>query len=136
MKNELTNELLRNLLDQSGLVTRIDKEGDINTYLGADEDFPKDVVIFYLIRDGWLGIQAFSPDYQLDLGDDDKLRLANHLNSHTKLPKAYFRNGMLHFEHWVVIESNFSKEFMKKTLQNLTGYMWHAFVDLHKALNS
>ena len=127
MKNELTRDLLRDILDKAGMATSIDKEGDIYTVLGGDEDFPKDVYVYYLIRDGWLGIQAFAPKTKYKLTEEEMYKYLNDLNAQTRLPKAYFLNGLLHFEHWVVIESNFSKEFLRQSMKNLTGYMWHAF---------
>ena len=134
MKNELTRDLLRNILDAAGIATRIDKEGDLYTVLGADEDFPHDVYVYYLIRDGWLGTQAFAKGMKLDMDEAQMFQLANQINSSTKLPKASIRQKVLYFEHWIVIESNFSKEFIKKSLENLTSYTWHAFCNLHQSL--
>lgn len=130
MKNELNRDLLRDSLDKIGLLTSIDNDGDLRTVLSADEDFGHDVVIYYLIREGWLGVHAFAKNLNLKMTEQEALKFVNEFNCSTKLPKAYIKNGDLYLEHWIVIESNFSKEFLRKSLQNLTGYVWHAFCDM------
>lgn len=127
MKNELTREFLRNLLDECCFVTRIDKEGDICALLDADDDFPHDVVLYFLIREGWMGMHAFVPDWNLNLTPEQQFHIENRFNSERKLPKLYFRDDTLILEHWIVIESNFSKTFIINSIKYLTGIFWKSF---------
>lgn len=138
MIRRISRDLIRMYLDEMGVTTRIDEEGDLVTVLKADDDFSHDVVIFYMVRGGWLHVEGQAVDYNVD--EKERIRVLEALNEHNgshTMSFGFLYKGLIKFKHSLLIDEEVSEAYLKKNGLRLGIYtIWRSFVELDQQLRS
>lgn len=129
----LNQSTLRDLLDEAGIATKKDEEGDLMTVLAADDDFPHDMVAWFIVDDNWLTIIARSFDFKLT----DTLQLANEYNrTHRAVACVAEEDGVFFKLAFLLDEEVSSQYVIENCLRFGLSSAWRSFVDFWKARNS
>lgn len=87
---------IRDILDNIGVSTRKDADGDFYTILKADEDFGHDVAISHVLNEtgGKLQMVAVAPEFKIDDSRrDEAVDFCNKWNTEKSFGCAYFQQG-------------------------------------------
>lgn len=123
--------MLRDLLDEARISTKKDDDGDLMTVLSADNDFPNDVFIWYMLDGNWLTIIARSFDYKLD----DPVTVANDYNrSHRGVACiGEPENGTIYFKLGFLLDEEVSTTYiLENCIKFGTSCSWRSFCDIHQ----
>ncbi|MBQ7690699.1 MAG: hypothetical protein IJT30_05870 [Muribaculaceae bacterium] len=135
MLKEISRDLIRGYLDDVGVSTRIDDDGDIFTLLRADENFNHDVAVFFNVNGNWLWI--FGQAHNLTVEESDKTRVLKILNEHNrkaKIVNGYMMKETIRFEHCYLLDEEVSEAYIKENCLRMTvSAIWHSFCDFGKA---
>lgn len=124
--------LIRSYLDEIGIATSIDEDGDILILQGADSDFAHDVLIYVIVKDNKLSYIAGAKDYT---PAGDLHLLANRHNCRAVLPTAVVRGGHLRMEYSFLLDEEVSKEYIvENCIKFVLGSIWRAFAQLEKEI--
>lgn len=132
MVNSISTSFIRGLLDELGLGTKIDSDGDIVIVFDADSDFKHDVLCFFSVNDNkWLRIYATTLIEISQSRVGETLIKLNEYNESNKLMKAYLaKNGRIWVERIELIDEDVSEEFIKENcIKLLLPLIWNFFKD-------
>ncbi len=134
MVNGISRDLIRNYLDQIGISTRVDNDGDLFTILSADNDFGHDVIIYYIVQDNWLRIYGYASDYEVSNSNKGRVLLAlNEFNQLHSTPVGVLENNSIKFKHCLLLDEEVSEAYIKENGIRLGhSSIWRAFVDFDK----
>lgn len=122
--------LLRDLLDEARISTKKDEDGDLMTILSADDDFPHDVFVWYIVDESWLTVIVRSFDYKLD----DPVAVANDYNvSHRGVAcVGEPEKGTIFFKFTYLLDEEVSTEYiLENCIKFSTSCGWRSFVDIY-----
>lgn len=131
--NKLDPYMLRDLLDDAHISTKKDEDGDLMTMLSADDDFPHDVVIWYILDEGWLTVIARSFEFKMD----DPVAVANEYNrTHRGVAcTGEPERGTIFFKFGFLIDEEVSSTYVvENCLKFPTSCSWRSFCDIYKSL--
>lgn len=130
----ISRDLIRKYLDDLGLSTRVDDDGDLFTILSADKDFSHDVIIYYSVNNNWLRIFGYAMDYDVPNTSKGQVLLAlnEHNNSHAT-PTGVLQGNKIKFKHSLLLDEEVSEKYIIENGIKLgNSGIWHAFVDFGK----
>lgn len=136
MVKGITRDLIRKYLDDLGVSTRVDDDGDLFTILRADNDFDHDVIIYYSVNNNWLRVFGYAMDYEVP--DSNKGRVLLALNEHNQThatPTGVLetKNNAIKFKHSLLLDEEVSETYIKENgIKMGNSGIWHAFVDFNK----
>lgn len=126
----LTRDQIRGYLDQLGLSSRIDDDGDLMIALDPDENFGHPVLINIIVEPNRVSFIGAALGYE---PAGDPLVLANRNNARRNYPTAVIRNGQVRMEYSVYISEEVSDDFIRNfCLRSVMSSIWSAYVDLEK----
>lgn len=128
--------MLSSWLEDLGVPHGTDSEGDVYAVFGADEDFAHDVIFYFYVEEGgWLGIQGFADEFDLDNVNNAKaLQIVNEFNIRAKLPKIIVYNNRFKVEQWTVFDGPTNDDFIKEYIRLVMTVSWQFFVEADKKL--
>ena len=122
--------LIRGYLDEIGVATQIDEDGDLVIVQGADEDFGHNVVIVITVNNNRLSYAAGAPGYE---PKGDLYMLANRHNCSHHMPTAVVRNDAVRMEYSFLLDEEVSKEYIvENCIKMILGSIWRSFVTLEQ----
>lgn len=131
MIQTLDKKKLEKLLKEAEIPVYQDDEGDFFTVMEADEDFPKDVYIWFTLNDegNIMTIMARSDEYELK---ESNLIVANKFNiSHHFLTcVANEEKNTVGFDYGFNVEGLTEDYFKEKCIHSMCSYIWYAFTEL------
>lgn len=126
----MTRDQIRTYIDQLGVSSRIDDEGDLCITLEADNDFGYNVNIWIVVSDpNRLAFIANADGYN---PGGDLLYLANRSNSRRNFPTAVVRGQEVRFEYSFYISEEVSDDFLRNCLRSVMSSVWSGYRDLEK----
>ncbi len=130
----INQSTLRDLLDEAGIATKKDDEGDLMTVLSADDDFPYDMVAWFIVdEDNWLTIIARSFDFKVA----DPLPLANEYNRTHRSVSCVAEEEAVFFKLAFLLDEEVSSQYViENCLRFGLSCSWRSFCDLWKNLNA
>ncbi len=129
---EINQNILRDLLDDAGVSSKKDSDGDLMTILAGDDDFPHDVVIWFMVEDNWLTIIARSFDFKVD----SPVEVANEYNrSHRALTCIGEEDGIFFKAAYLLDEEVSTQYIIENCIRFGIGTSWRSFCDLYKQAN-
>lgn len=132
--NKLTPERLRAMLDEMGIQTTADSDGDLYTVLGAGTDFSHNVIIYFVIDGDWLGVTGFADGFDIEERNlAAAICYANEFNRRAKLPKVFISNSRYRLEHWTLIDEEVSEAFVKENcIRMIVPLIWRFFSETER----
>lgn len=134
MAKELTITQIRGYLDEKGITSRIDSDGDLYIVLSADEDFDHDVFVYFGIEDNWVRIFGLASNF--DVEDHNKARVLftiNELNKKKRQPKGYLSGSRIVAEQYYCISEGISETYIKdKIIMASISFIWRFFCDFNE----
>ena len=124
--------LIRSYLDELGVATSIDEDGDILIVQGADNDFGHDVLIYVIVKNNRLSYAAGARGYT---PAGDILSMANRHNCRATLPTAVVRDGNLRMECSFLLDEEVSKAYIvENCIKFVLGSIWRSFVQFEQEI--
>ncbi|MDE5785045.1 MAG: hypothetical protein K2H98_00775, partial [Duncaniella sp.] len=103
------------------------------TILPGDDEFPYNVVVWFMVEDNWLTIIARSFDFKIT----DTLELANEYNrSHRSVTCVAEEEGVFFKLAYLLDEEVSSQYVIENCLRFGVSCAWRSFADIWKNLNS
>lgn len=129
----INQSTLRDLLDEAGISTKKDDDGDLLTLLSAEDDFPHDVVVWFLVEDNWLTIIARSFEFKVN----NPLEVANEYNRSHRAVACVAEEDSVFFKFGFLLDEEVSTQYViENCIKFGTGCSWHSFSGIYKAQNS
>lgn len=129
----INQSTLRDLLDEAGIATKKDDEGDLMTVLSADDDFPFDMIAWFMVEDNWLTIITRSFDFKVK----DPYTVANEYNRTHRAVSCIAEDDAVFFKLGFLLDEEVSTQYViENCLRFGVGCSWHSFADIWKAQNS
>lgn len=126
----MTRDQIRTYIDQLGVSSRIDDEGDLCITLDADNDFGYNVNVWIVVSDpNRLAFIASADGYK---PQGDLLYLANRSNSRRNFPTAVVRGQEVRFEYSFYITEEVSDDYLRNCLRSVMSSVWSGYRDLEK----
>lgn len=134
MVNGISRDIIRNCLDSLSTSTRIDDDGDLFTILSADKDFDHDVIIYFIVDEDWVSLNAYASDYEVSDSNKGRVLLAlNDFNKDYKVVKGCLvNNNVIRFEHSFFFAEGVTEEHIKRNLKLTIATIWKGFCELNK----
>lgn len=126
----MTRDQIRTYIDQLGVSSRIDDEGDLCITLEADNDFGYNVNIWIVVSDPNRLVFIANADGYNPGGD--LLYLANRSNSRRNFPTAVVRGQEVRFEYSFYISEEVSDDYLRNCLRSVMSSVWSGYRDLEK----
>lgn len=128
--NTIDQSLIRDLLDDAGISTKKDDDGDLMTILSADSDFPNDVFIWFMVEENWLTVIGRSFDFKTS----DPMGLANEYNRTHRAVSCIAEEDNVFFKLAFLLDEEVSTKYITENcLKFATGCIWRSFCDFVKA---
>jgi hypothetical protein len=146
MTENISKEKLKSFVDSAGINNEVNEVGDCVTTIKGNSDFGYDVIVNFMVHDGWIKIKGFSPDLGLvvlskNLPELEREKRANYLmlqchhwNLQTIWPKAFvsLKRANVFGEYNLFINKHVSNAFV---ITNCILRPYHSVWDLFCALN-
>lgn len=127
--NTIDQSLIRDLLDDARISTKKDDDGDLMTILTADDDFPHDVFLWFMVEDNWLTIIARAFDYKTA----DPMGVANEYNRTHRAVSCIAEDDTVFFKLAFLLDEEVSTTYITENcLKFAMGCCWRSFCDLVK----
>lgn len=127
--NRIDQSLIRDLLDDARISTKKDDDGDLMTILTADDDFPNDVFVWFMVEDNWLTIIARSFDYKIS----NPMNVANEYNRSHRAVTCIAEDDTVFFKLAFLLDEEVSTEYITENcLKFAMGCSWRSFCDIYK----